>query len=49
VDEFQVHVVPLFLGAGVRLFDLGATQPELEVTRVIASPVVTHLKYRVVK
>ena len=49
VDEFQVHVAPLFLGAGVRLFDLGAARPGLEVTRVIASPVVTHLKYRVVK
>ena len=24
VDEFQVHVAPLFLGGGVRLFDLGA-------------------------
>ena len=49
VDEFQVHVAPLFLGGGVRLFDLGAPHRELEVTRVIASPVVTHLKYRVVK
>jgi dihydrofolate reductase len=50
VDEFQVHVAPLFLGDGVRLFDqLGAKQPELEGISVSGSPAVTHLKYRVVK
>jgi dihydrofolate reductase len=50
VDEFQVHVAPLFLGDGVRLFDqLGAKQPELEGVSVSGSPAVTHLKYRVVK
>jgi dihydrofolate reductase len=49
IDEFQVHVAPLLLGDGVRLFDRLDTKPELEVTRVIGSPGVTHLKYRVVK
>ena len=49
VDEFQVHVAPLFLGDGVRLFDELGAKPPLEVSRVIASPVVTHLTYRVVK
>ena len=49
IDEFQVHVVPLLLGGGVRLFDQLGTKPELEVARVIGSPGVTHLKYRVVK
>ena len=49
IDEFQVHVAPLLLGDGVRLFDQLDTKPELEVTRVIGSPGVTHLKYRVVK
>jgi dihydrofolate reductase len=48
VDEFQVHVAPLFLGDGVRLFDrLGVKQ--LEGIRVIESPTVTHLSYRVLK
>jgi hypothetical protein len=37
------------LGDGVRLFDLGAEQIQLECTRVIESPAVAHLKYRVVK
>jgi dihydrofolate reductase len=49
LDGFQVHVSPLFLGDGVRLFDQLDTKPELEVTRVIESPAVTHLRYRVVK
>lgn len=50
VDEMQIHVVPLLLGDGIRLFDgPAATQIELERTRVIDSPRVTHLKFRVVK
>jgi dihydrofolate reductase len=50
LDELQIHVAPRLLGGGVRLFDnLGASPPELEATRVISSPTVTHLKFRVVK
>jgi dihydrofolate reductase len=50
LDELQIHVAPLLLGAGVRLFDELGTEPaKLEVTRVIESPAVTHLKYRVVR
>lgn len=50
LDELQIHVAPLLLGDGVRLFDnLGVDPPSLEVTRVIESPKVTHVKYRVVK
>jgi dihydrofolate reductase len=49
VDEFQVHVSPVFLGGGVRLFDgLGNDEIKLEVIRAVESPLVTHLKYRVV-
>jgi dihydrofolate reductase len=49
LDELQIHVVPVFLGAGVRLFDnLATDRIRLERTRVIDSPTVTHLRYRVV-
>ena len=49
VDEFQIHIAPLLLGGGRLLFgDLGA-DIELETTRVIESPAVTHLRFRVVK
>jgi dihydrofolate reductase len=48
IDEMQIHIAPLLLGDGVRLFDgLGAEPPALEVTRVIESPTVTHIRYRV--
>ena len=48
LDELQIHVVPLLLGDGVRLFEdhLGPERHELESTRVIESPTVTHLRYR---
>jgi dihydrofolate reductase len=52
LDELQLHVVPVLLGDGVRLFeDHVADAPgELERTRVVESPTgVTHLRYRVVK
>jgi dihydrofolate reductase len=48
VDELELHVVPQLLGAGERLFDnLQGARIRLEQTRVIATPDVTHLKYRV--
>lgn len=50
LDEIQIHLVPVLLGGGRRLFDhAGAGHIELEPARVIESPAVTHLRYRVVK
>jgi dihydrofolate reductase len=50
VDELQIHLAPLLLGGGVRLFDdLGTDEVKLQSTRVVESPAVTHLKFRVVK
>ncbi len=49
VDEVQVHLVPLFLGGGVRLFDgIELDAVALEAERVVASPNVTHLRFRVI-
>jgi dihydrofolate reductase len=50
LDEVEIHVAPIFLGGGIRLFD----RPELagvrlEPTQVIDSPGVTHIRYRVVR
>jgi len=47
LDEIQVHVAPVLLGDGVRLFTGGAGGA-LEIDRVVASPGVTHLRYRLV-
>jgi dihydrofolate reductase len=50
LDEIQLHLVPVLLGAGVRLFDhLGTESVELELLRVVDAPGVTHLRYRVVR
>ena len=47
LDEMQVHVAPILLGDGTRLFE--DASGELELVRTIASPAVTHLRYRVVR
>jgi dihydrofolate reductase len=50
VGELQVHVAPLLLGDGVRLFDrLGAGRVALEQVRAAGPLAVAHLKYRVVR
>ena len=47
LDELQVHLAPVLLGDGRLLFDrLGTGPVELEATRVIASPFVTHLRFQ---
>lgn len=48
VDEIEIHVVPVLLGAGRRLFGtdtLGHT--ELELIRRLEGRDATHLRYRV--
>lgn len=50
LDEIQIHLAPVLLGAGIRLFDhLGPRTTPLEVLRVVTTPDVTHLAYRVIK
>jgi dihydrofolate reductase len=50
LDEIHIDLVPVLLGDGVRLFDhLGTGPIELQRTRVIEAPDVTHLTFRVVK
>jgi dihydrofolate reductase len=47
LDELQVHVAPMLLGDGTPLFGrLGTGPVELEATRVITSPFVTHLRFQ---
>jgi dihydrofolate reductase len=48
IDEMQIHLVPVLLGDGTRLFeDLGDASVGLECIRSVAAPGVTHLTYRV--
>ena len=46
LDELYLHIAPVILGGGVRLLD-GVGDPKLEPIKVVASPAVTHVKYRV--
>jgi dihydrofolate reductase len=49
VDEIELHVVPLLLGSGERLFAGVGPDLKLEQLRAVEAPGVAHLKYRVVK
>jgi dihydrofolate reductase len=47
VDELHLHVAPLLLGGGTRLFGEGAAVVSLRPTRVQSSPRATHLSFDV--
>jgi len=50
VDEMEIHVANVLLGAGRPLFaNIGDKPIKLERTRVIATPAVTHIHYQVIK
>jgi dihydrofolate reductase len=46
LDELEIHLIPVVLGGGRRLF--GADRVELELAQVLDASDVTHLRYRVV-
>jgi dihydrofolate reductase len=47
LDEMELAVVPVLLGAGERLFD--GVDADLEQLSAVDAPGVTHLKYRIAK
>jgi dihydrofolate reductase len=48
LDEMEIHLIPVLLGQGRPLFDsLGTRHIELDLTRIVDAPGVTHLRYRV--
>ena len=50
VDELRIHLAPILLGKGVRLFDhIAAEDVTLETVEVIDSPLVMHLAFRITK
>jgi dihydrofolate reductase len=50
LDELELHVVPVLLGGGSRIFDnLGEAGVQLEQVRAVEAPGVAHLKYRVLR
>jgi dihydrofolate reductase len=50
IDEIHIELAHMLLGDGIRLFDNLAGYPiDLEKMKVIDTPDVTHLHFRVVK
>jgi dihydrofolate reductase len=47
IDELHMHISPIVLGDGERLFAGVSADLRLEPIQVVASPRVTHVKYRV--
>lgn len=48
LDELELHVAPIVLGGGSRLFN-EVGDLKLELVRAVDAPGVTHVKYRVLK
>jgi dihydrofolate reductase len=50
IDEMDIHLVPILLGGGVRLFeDLASESFVLRGTRCIGTPAATHLRFEVIR
>ncbi len=50
LDEVQIHLVPILLGDGRRLFEeVGSESIEMERTRLIEGPGVRHVRFRIAK
>jgi dihydrofolate reductase len=50
VDEFFIHIAPVFLGSGIRLFDgIDKDKYELQIAEVIPSDLTTHLRYKLAR
>jgi dihydrofolate reductase len=49
LDEIELHVAPILLGGGERLFAGVGPTVKLEQVRVVQAPGVAHLTYRIVK
>jgi len=47
IDEFFIHIAPVFLGTGIRLFDgIDQHKYDLHIMEVIPSEFTTHIRYK---
>lgn len=50
IDEFFIHIAPVFLGSGIRLFEgIDKEKYNLEIMEVIPSHRTTHLRYQLTR
>ena len=47
IDEFFIHIAPVFLDSGIRLFEgIDKDKYNIKITEVIPSDLITHLRYQ---
>ncbi|GAA1655584.1 dihydrofolate reductase family protein [Nonomuraea maheshkhaliensis] len=49
LDEIQIHLAPVLLGSGTRLFERAGGPFRLERVQVVDSPNATHLRFKVIR
>ena len=50
VDEFLIHIAPVFLGSGMRLFDgIDKDNYDMKIEEIIPSALTTQLRYKLTK
>jgi len=50
VDEFLIHIAPVFLGSGSRLFEgINKDLYDLQIVEVVPSDLTTHIRYKLTK
>lgn len=49
IDEFFIHIAPVFLGSGIRLFEGIDHQYDMQIAEVIPSGLTTHIRYELKK
>lgn len=50
IDDFTIHIAPVLLGSGIRLFDsIDKNKYTVDIAETIHSPMVTHLRYKLTK
>lgn len=50
IDEFFIHIAPVFLGSGIRLFEgIDKDIYDLKIEEIIHSELTTHLRYKLTK
>jgi len=50
VDEFFIHIAPVFLGSGIRLFDgIDKDKYDVQIVEIIPSDLVTHMQYKLTR
>ncbi|RPI66835.1 MAG: dihydrofolate reductase [Ignavibacteriales bacterium] len=48
VDELDIHIAPILLGKGIRLFDsIDMNRFSLQIKDAVHSPIVTHINYKI--